>query len=92
MKTFQILNGFCHWDASTILRSAADAADAGVLGERGYDVESHPLCVTQPMALLPWLPSFPPQAFPTMISSLTSPQSMSPQSTAALTLGLLHNP
>ena len=41
--------------------------------------------------MLPWLPGFPPQAFPT-ISSLTSPQSVSPQSTAALALGLLHNP
>ena len=30
--------------------------------------------------------------FPTTISSFTSPQSVSPQSTAALTLGLLHNP
>ena len=44
------------------------------------------------MALFPWLPSFPPPAFPATISSLTSPQSISPQSTAALTLGLLHNP
>ena len=34
---------------------------------------------------------FPPPAFPSMISSLTSPQSVSPQSAAALTLGLLHN-
>ena len=31
-------------------------------------------------------------AFPTTVSSLTSLQSVSPQSTAALTLGLLHNP
>ena len=38
------------------------------------------------------LPCFPPQAFPTMISSLISPLSVSLQSTAALTLGLLHNP
>ena len=42
--------------------------------------------------MLPWLPSFPPQAFPTTVSSLTSPQSISPQLTAALALGLLHNP
>ena len=42
--------------------------------------------------MLPWLPGFPPQAFPTTVSSLTSPRSISPQSTAALTLGLLHNP
>ena len=44
------------------------------------------------IALLPQLPGFPPLAFPTTISSLTSPQSVSPQSTAALALGLLHNP
>ena len=31
-------------------------------------------------------------ALPTTISSLTSPQSVSPQSTSALALGLLHNP
>ena len=42
--------------------------------------------------LLPWLPGFPPQPFPTMISSLTSPGSTSPQSTAPLALGLLHIP
>ena len=29
------------------------------------------------IALLPWLPTFPPQAFPTTISSLISPQSVS---------------
>ena len=33
--------------------------------------------------MLPWLPSFPPQAFPTTVSSLTSPRSVSLQSTAA---------
>lgn len=27
MKVFQIIDGFCHWDASTVLRRAADAAD-----------------------------------------------------------------
>ena len=37
--------------------------------------------------MLPWLPGFPPQAFPTTISSLTSPQSLSPQLTAACALG-----
>ena len=42
--------------------------------------------------MLPWLPSSPTQAFPTTVSSLTSPQSISPQSTAALALRLLHNP
>ena len=43
------------------------------------------------VALLPWLHGFPPQAFPTTISLLTSSRSVSPQSTAALALGLLHN-
>ena len=38
------------------------------------------------------VPGFPPQAFPTTISSLTSPQPMSPQSTAAHALGFFHNP
>ena len=41
------------------------------------------------IALLPWLPGFLPQAFPTTVSSLTFPLSVSPQSTAALTPGLL---
>ena len=26
MKVFQIIDGFCHWDASAVLRRAADAA------------------------------------------------------------------
>ena len=42
--------------------------------------------------MLPWLPGFPPQAFPITVSSLTSPPSVPPQSTAALALGFLHNP
>ena len=44
------------------------------------------------IALLTWLLDVPPQAFPTTIFSLTSPLSVSLQSTAALALGLLHNP
>ena len=44
------------------------------------------------ITLLPWLHGFPPQAFPPTFSSFTSLQSVSPQSTAALALGLLHNP
>ena len=35
---------------------------------------------------------FPPQAFPTTICSIPSLQSISPQSTAALALGLLYSP
>ena len=42
--------------------------------------------------MLPWLPSFPPQTFPTTTSFLTSHQCASLQSTAALALGLLHSP
>ena len=44
------------------------------------------------ITLLPQLPGIPPQAFPPTISFLTSLLSGSPQSTAALSLGLLHNP
>ena len=44
------------------------------------------------ITLLPHLPGFLPQAFPTTVSSLTSPWSISLQSTAALVLELLHNP
>ena len=68
------------------------AADAGVWGERGYGDGSTPYTRLSTIALLPWLPSFPQQAFLTTVSSLTSPGSVSLQSTAALALGLLHNP
>ena len=52
----------------------------------------HSLCVTQQYSLASIAPSSPPQAFPTTVSSLTSPWFVSPQSTAALTLWLFHNP
>ena len=65
------------------------AADAGVWGESDYDDGSIPYMWLSSIALLPLLPGFPPPAFPSMISSLTCPQSVSPQSTAALTPGLL---
>ena len=68
------------------------AADAGVWGERGYGAGSTPYAGLSSTALLPWLPNVPPQAFPTTIFSFTSPWSVSQQSTAALALGLLHNP
>ena len=48
-------------------------ADAGVWEERGYGQGSTPLAWLNNVALLPWLPGFPPQAFPTTVSSLTSP-------------------
>ena len=60
--------------------------------ERGYGDGSTPYAWLSSITLFPWLPGFPPQAFPTTISSLTSPWSISPQSTATLTIGLLHNP
>ena len=63
------------------------AASAGVWGNG-----STPYTWLSSITLLPWLPSFPPQAFFTTISFLMSPQSISPESTSALTLGLLHNP
>ena len=62
------------------------AASAGMWGDRGYGDGSSSI------VLLPWLPGFPPQALSTTISCLTSPRSVLPQSTAALTLKLLHNP
>ena len=68
------------------------AAEAGVWGEGGYADGSTPYLWLSSISLLPWLPCFPPQVFPTTISSLISPLSVSLQSTAALTLGLLHNP
>ena len=46
------------------------AADAGP-GERGYGEGSNRYAWLSSIALLPWLPGFPPQAFPTTIS-LTS--------------------
>ena len=67
------------------------AADAGVWGERLW-WWLQPLHMTQQYCLAPWLPGFPPLAFPTTVSFLTPPQSDSPHSTAAFALGLLHNP
>ena len=49
------------------------AADAGVWGERGYGDGSSPFAWLNSIALSPWLPGFPPQAFPTPVSSLTPP-------------------
>ena len=55
---------------------------AGVWGEQGYGDGYTPYVWLSCISLLPWLPSFPPQAFSTTISSLTSAQSVPPQSTA----------
>ena len=68
------------------------ACAGGVWEERSYGDGSTPYSRLSRTALLPWLPSFPPLEFPTTNSSLTSPWYVSPQSTAALTLGFLHNP
>ena len=61
------------------------AANAGIVGT---ERERETLVMAPPpmheSAVLPCFHGFPPQAFPTTISSLTSPQSISPQSTAAL--------
>ena len=59
--------------------------------ERGYGDGSTPYTRLSSITLLPPLPGFPLKAFPTTIS-ITFPQSVSPQSTTALNLGLLHNP
>jgi len=67
-------------------------ANAGMWGERGYGDGSTSYTWLSSIALLPWLPGLPPQAFPTTVSSLTSPWSISLWSTAALVLRLLHNP
>ena len=68
------------------------AADAGLWGERGYGDVSTLYVWLSCIALLPWLPSFPPQAFPITISFFTSSRFISTQSTAPLTLGLLYTP
>ena len=68
------------------------AAEAGVWGERGYGGGSTPYVWLSSIALLPWLPGFPPQAFPTTFCSLITLPSVSPHSTAALALELIHIP
>ena len=47
------------------------AAGAGMWGERGYSEGSTPYAWLRSIILPPWLPDFPPQSFPTTISSLT---------------------
>ena len=46
--------------------------NAGMWGERGCGDGSTCYTLLSSIALLPWLPSFPPQAFCTTVSSLTS--------------------
>ena len=65
---------------------------AGVRGERGYGDSSTHYALLSSITLLPRLPRFPPQAFPITISSLTSPPSISLQSTAALILRSIYAP
>ena len=68
---------------------SCSAADAGKWGERGLVMAPPP---RHDSAVSPCFHGFPPQAFPSSVSSLPSPRSVSPQSTAALALRLLHNP
>ena len=77
--SYSVVPSFRLWMGQPLYCSAANA---GVWRE----------AMVSSIALLPWLPGFPSQAFPTTISSLKSPRSVSVQSTAALTLRLLHNP
>lgn len=74
--------GLC-WSAATL-----------ALGE-GAMAMLHPLRMTQPVTLPPWLPSSAPQTFPTETSPsrpLGPSLSSLPQSAADLTLGLLPRP
>ena len=70
------------------------AANAGLWGKRGCGDGSTHYTWLSTISLLPWLPGLShrhfPQAFPTTISSHTSPQSISLLSTAALSQRLLH--
>ena len=68
---------------------SCSAADDGMWGERGLVMAPPP---RHDSAVSPCFHGFPPQAFPSSVSSLPSPRSISPQSTAALALRLLHNP
>ena len=68
------------------------ATNAGMWGKRGSGGGSTSYVWLSSITLLPWLPGFPPKAFSTTVSSLTSSPLVSPQSTAALTWGLPHNP
>ena len=49
------------------------AADAALPGMRGYGNGSSPYTQLSSITLLSLLPGFPPQVFPTTVSSLTSP-------------------
>ena len=72
-------------------RLYCSAADAGVWAERLW-CWLHPLCWTQWYRLASLAAGLSSTGISPPVSSLTSPRPLSPQSTAALTLGLLHNP
>ena len=72
-------------------RLYCSAADAGVLGERLW-CWLHPLCWTQWHRLASLATGLSSTVISPTGSFLTSPRPLSPQSTAALTLGSLHNP
>ena len=61
---------------STPFWTALPSPHAGLWGERGYGDGSTPYTWLSSIALLPWLPHFPPQAFPITVSSLTPPHSI----------------
>jgi len=68
------------------------AISAGMWGERGCSDDSIPYTCLSSIALLPWLPGFPPQALLTTVPSLIVPWAISSQSAADLILGFFHNP
>ena len=59
------------------------AASVGVHGERSHCDGSNPYAWLSSIALLPWLPDLPSQAFPTTISSLMSTPLVSQQSVSS---------
>ena len=67
-------------------------ADTGMWEERVYDDGSTPYARLNSIILLPHLPGFLSQEFPTTVSSLTSPWSISLKSIAAFALEMLRNP
>ena len=80
------LKDHCLWDLSLLVSCQC------CWGEKSYSEVSIPCAWFSSITSSPWLPGFPPKAFPTKIFSLTSPQAVSQQSTPDLPLGLLSHP
>ena len=72
--SYSVVQGVRHLMGQPLYCSTASA---GVWGEGGYGDDSTPYTWFSSIALLPWLPGFLPQVFPTAVSSLTSSQSVS---------------